>query len=64
MSKNKQSAIYAVANALLALFAQQLASGVYPIPEPWPSVIGGVAALAIAAMTALSPFFSIRQATK
>ncbi len=64
MTKNSQAIVYAVINAVVVLFAQQLAEGVYPIPEPWVSVLRGVTLLVVAALTALSPFFDWRDATK
>ena len=65
ISKNKEAIICATINALLALFAQQLASGTYPqIPPDAAKAVAGLVALAIAAVTAFSPYFDIRQARK
>lgn len=64
MSKNKQSVAYGALNGVLVLFAQQVASGQYPIEEPAKSIITGVLALAVCFVTALSPFFDVRQTRK
>lgn len=65
MSKNKWAVLFASVNAVLALFAQQLASGQYPqIPEETARAIAGIVALVIAFVTAFSPYFDLRQTTK
>lgn len=56
MSKNWQAASYAVINALLVTLALQMQEGKLPVPTGWQWLIP----IAVAAITALSPYIKIK----
>ena len=64
LTKNQQAGVYAAVNAVLVLLGQQLASGQYPIEPVFSGIVQGLIALVVAGLTAMSPFFDWREATR
>ncbi len=64
VSKNKWAILCGAVTVVLGLFGQQLAEGVYPLDPVTAKAIAGIVALVSGFVTAFSPFFDVRQATK